>query len=201
MAYRTNPFLERMSERTSDQEFVRLFSPKILEKLAEDAFEGAVHMFRSPPGGGKTTLLRAFTPSALRAFWHARRAPEMTESYQRLLVHQVLNEQDGPQVLGVLLSCASGYADLPPSAALDREGLFRALLDCRVVLRALRSLATLLGHSSTTQLDDIRLEYDPSASDLKSIPTQGSAADLLAWAEQRERAVYADLDSMASKNA
>jgi hypothetical protein len=36
-----------MSERTtSDMEFVRLFSPKILEKLAEDAFEGAVHVFR-----------------------------------------------------------------------------------------------------------------------------------------------------------
>ena len=46
----------------------------------------------------------------------------------------------GPQVLGVLLSCASGYADLPPGATLDREGLFRALLDCRVVLRTLRSL-------------------------------------------------------------
>jgi len=53
MAYRANPFLERMAERTSDQEFVRLFSPKILEKLAEDAFEGAVHMFRSPPAVGK----------------------------------------------------------------------------------------------------------------------------------------------------
>ena len=51
MAYRANPFLERMSERTtSDQEFVHLFSPKILEKLREDCLEGAVHIFRSPPG-------------------------------------------------------------------------------------------------------------------------------------------------------
>lgn len=58
MAYSANPFLERMSERTtSDMEFVRLFSPKILERLAEDAFEGAVHVFRSAPGAGKTTLL------------------------------------------------------------------------------------------------------------------------------------------------
>ena len=44
MAYNSNPFLERMSERTtSDMEFVRLFSPKILEKLAEDAFEACLH--------------------------------------------------------------------------------------------------------------------------------------------------------------
>jgi hypothetical protein len=54
MAYRANPFLERMSERTtSDQEFVQLFAPKILEKLNEDCFEGAVHVFHSPPGGEK----------------------------------------------------------------------------------------------------------------------------------------------------
>src|SRR5215217_1994291 len=126
MAYRANPFLERMSERTtSDQEFVRLFSPKILERLAEDAFEGAVHIFRSAPGGGKTTLLRSFTPSALRAFWNARRVQEISESYHGLVARGVLHEQDGPQLLGVLLSCASGYADLPPGATTKHEGLFR----------------------------------------------------------------------------
>ena len=83
MAYNSNPFLERMSERTtSDMEFVRLFSPKILEKLAEDAFDGAVHMFRSAPGAGKTTLLRAFTPPALRAFWNSPGAFELSEARQ-----------------------------------------------------------------------------------------------------------------------
>src|SRR5580700_11294656 len=125
MAYRANPFLDRMSERTtSDQEFVRLFSPKILERLADDAFEGAVHIFRSPPGGGKTTLLRAFTPMALKAFWNARRSPDMSESHKTLLARGVLDEHEGPRLLGVLLSCASGYADLPPGAALAQEGLF-----------------------------------------------------------------------------
>ena len=145
MAYRTNPFLERMSERTSDQEFVRLFSPKILERLEEDAFDGAVHIFRSPPGGGKTTLLRAFTPMALRAFWNARRVTEIAESYQRLVAREVLDEHAGPQVLGVFISCASGYADLPPGTSTAATGLFRALFDCRVVLRSLRNLATLGG--------------------------------------------------------
>src|SRR3954466_2400666 len=107
MAYRANPFLDRMSERTtSDHDFVRLFSPKILERLEEDAFKGAVHIFRSPPGGGKTTLLRALTPTALRAFWNARRVQEMSESYQRLSARGILDEHAGPQILGVLLSCA-----------------------------------------------------------------------------------------------
>jgi hypothetical protein len=202
MAYRANPFLDRMSERTtSDQEFVRLFSPKILERLAEDAFEGAVHIFRSPPGGGKTTLLRAFTPSALRAFWNARRVQEMSESYQRLSARQILDENSGPQMLGVLLSCASGYADLPPGATILQEGLFRALLDCRVVLRSLRSLAALLGVSSPDQLENVRLEYDVLGADLKSIPLLPSPIELAQWADRREREVYAELDAMGVNNA
>jgi hypothetical protein len=196
MAYRANPFLERMSERTSDQEFVRLFSPKILERLAEDSFLGAVHVFRSPPGGGKSTLLRAFTPTALRAFWNARRTEKMSESYQRLVSFRVLAEQGGPQVLGVVLSCASGYADLPPGASVQQAGLFRALLDCRVVLRSLRSLATLIGSSAANDLQGVHLEYDALAADLKSIPTTASAKELIIWAEQRERSVYAELDSL-----
>lgn len=159
MAYRANPFLERMSERTtSDQEFVHLFSPKVLEKLREDCLEGAVHIFRSPPGGGKTTILRAFTPNALRAFWHAR--PTQAELYRQLVDRGVFDQHQGPQLLGVFLSCAAGYADLPPGTANVGEGIFRALLDCRIVLRALRSLADLIGGSSTGELEAVRLEYD-----------------------------------------
>jgi hypothetical protein len=202
MAYRANPFLERMSERTtSDQDFARLFSPKILERLAEDAFEGAVHIFRSAPGAGKTTLLRAFTPNALRSFWSSRRTPDLAESFQKLVARGILDEQEGPQLLGVLISCASGYADLPPGANLAQEGLFRALLDCRVVLRTLRSLSTLLGFNTPAQLSAIRLEYDSAAADLKGIPLAESASELAAWAEQREQSVYARLDSFASSTS
>jgi hypothetical protein len=199
MAYRANPFLERMSERTtSDQEFVRLFSPKILERLEDDAFDGAVHIFTSPPGGGKTTLLRAFTPTALKAFWNARRSPEMSESHKSLVARGVLHEQEGPRLLGVLLSCASGYADLPPGASIAQEGLFRALLDCRIVLRALRSLATLLELDSLNDLESIQLVYKGSAKDLKHIPLTRSVSELINWAEQRERNVYTQLDSFAA---
>src|SRR3990167_480597 len=195
MAYNSNPFLERMSERTtSDMEFVRLFSPKILEKLAEDAFEGAVHVFRSAPGAGKTTLLRAFTPSALRAFWNSRTRPELAESFQKLVNRGVLTEGDSPQLLGVFLSCASGYADLPSSEGLQQEGLFRALLDCRIVLRTLRSLGALLGLGSPEQLAAIKLDY-AAVPALQGIPVLDSALELATWAEEHEQRVYAHRDA------
>lgn len=197
MAYRANPFLERRSEEntTSDQEFVRFFSPKVLEHLPQNIFDGAVHVFRSPPGGGKTTILRAFTPTALRAFWYAKKAPEMAETFQRLVAQGVLDESSGPLLLGVKLSCASGYADLPPGALFTNDGIFRALVDCRVVLRSLRSLAALIGASDAEQLSEITLSYREGAKDLKSIPLLTSTTELLEWAEKRERSVYAQLDS------
>lgn len=195
MAYSANPFLERMSERTtSDTEFVRLFSPKILEKLAEDSFDGAVHVFRSSPGAGKTTLLRAFTPPALRAFWHSRNRPELSESFQKLLNRGLLTEGESPQLLGVYLSCASGYADLPSSEGLQQEGLFRALLDCRIVLRTLRSLGALLGFSAPEQLAEVSLDHS-ALPGLQGIPVITNALELASWAEEHEQQVYAQLDT------
>lgn len=201
MAYLTNPFLERMSERTtSDLDFVRLFSPKILEKLSENAFNGGIHIFRSAPGAGKTTLLRAFTPSSLRGFWASRKSPELAESFQRLVARGVLSEQTSPQFLGVLLSCASGYADLPPGADIQQEGLFRALLDCRIVLKTIRSLGDLLGFNSPDEFMEVSVEYTDAANDLKGIPKVENVAQLISWAEQYEKRVYAQLDAFVGQN-
>jgi len=181
---------------TSDHDFVRLFSPKIMEKIPDPAFESALHVFTSSPGAGKTTLLRAFTPTALRAFWNSRRLPERSDAYQALAAKGIIDEDKGPQLLGALLSCASGYADLPPGTEHSDANLFRALLDCRVVLRTLRNLAALLGFQSPADLDSVTLTYTDQASDIKTIPTSANCIELISWAEERERRVYERLDSV-----
>lgn len=197
MAYLPNPFLERRSERTtSDLDFVGLFSPKILERLPAEVMKPGVHVFHSPPGGGKTTLLRAFTPGALRGFWNERQSEEMRETLEWLRGQSVVGEE-GPQWLGIMLSCAAGYADLPAGAEFSPNGLFRALFDCRTVFRTLRCVAQFLGLDSTEGLKQIELRYDDAASELRSIPTAISAAELLAWAERTERQLYSRLDAFS----
>jgi hypothetical protein len=202
MTYNANPFLERRSERTtSDQEFALVFSPKILEKLSDEVFKGGLHIFRSAPGGGKTTILRAFTPSVLRSFWRSRGNNELKESFPQFVEKGVLDDQDGPQLLGVLISCASGYADLLPRASPIEEGPFRALLDCRVILRTIRSLGAFLGFASDESLDLIQLAYADDAKDLQGIPKLTSARKLAEWAEAQEKRIYAQMDSFAGNSS
>ena len=202
MGFSTNPFLQRVSEKTSsDEDFVRLFSPKILDRLPEAVFEGGVHVFLSPPGGGKTMLLRAFTPTVLRAFWYNKSADVIEEASGRLVARGILDPTTEPRFLGVMLSCAFGYADLPPGAGHASHGLFRALFNCRVVLRSLRSLVRLLGTAADTEvLRNVHLDYEQGADTLVHIPRTGSAFELLEWAESTERMVYAELDSLTPKS-
>ncbi|MCC8432557.1 hypothetical protein LJ725_26605 [Reyranella aquatilis] len=196
MAYLTNPFLDRRFEQMgSDHDFVRLFSPRVLDRLPDEAFLAGVHIFRSPPGGGKTTLLRAFTPACLRAFWAARQSDGMIDTFQRLSARNVLDDS-GPSMLGVLLSCASGYADLPPSLSAVDDNLFRALFNCRVVSRTLRSLVAFLEERSIDVLQNVRIVYGDSVEEFYDIPKVDSALELMRWAEGCERNVYKTLDAL-----
>jgi len=202
MAYKGNPFLERMSERTtSDQDFVQQFAPQILGHIEDRVLDGGVSIFRSAPGGGKTTLLRAFTPSALRAFWNAREVENLAETARELGRIGALTSEEGPVLAGSMLSCASGYADLPPGSQFNQEGIFRALFDCRLVLRTLRSVAKIAGEPTKDGLSEIALSYSTELQDLKAIPLFERANELEEWAETREREVYAQIDSMVGPNA
>ncbi len=70
-----NPFRLRRSENIdTDTSFLTLFEPSILEVLGNRLPE-TVQPIRSAAGGGKTSLLRLFTPSVLHKL-HARRGDD-----------------------------------------------------------------------------------------------------------------------------
>ena len=58
-----NPFYTRASDNVdSEEKFIKLFSPEILTIFKDYPIWHTVNVLRSSPGGGKTTLLKMFTP-------------------------------------------------------------------------------------------------------------------------------------------
>ena len=61
-----NPFRLRRSESIdTETTFLSLFEPGILEVMPTESFWDTVHILRSAAGGGKTSLIRLFTPTTL----------------------------------------------------------------------------------------------------------------------------------------
>ena len=168
--------------------------------MSDDAFGGGLHIFRQRTWCGQdNAIAKVHAYRAPRFLGVPRRRsqePGVSETFQKLVARGVLENDENPPFLGVLLSCASGYADLPPGEDLS-QGLFRALLDCRIVLRALRSVAMLLG-KSPDELEHIEIEYEGVALDLKNIPRLRNAQALVEWAELYEQRVYAKLDEFTT---
>src|ERR1019366_8538037 len=95
-----NPFRLRAAEQIeSEQAFLRLFGPGMLEMFTAEHLWDRPCVFRSAAGGGKTTLLRLMTPNVLLALYENRGTEELKELYQRMVELGVLSE-DGPPALG-----------------------------------------------------------------------------------------------------
>ena len=90
-----NPFTVRTSEQASDEQYLAFFSSRIVDILPADELWDRLILLASPPGAGKTTLMRLFTPSSLLAI-HRARTPDLRELVTRLERLGALSE-DGPR--------------------------------------------------------------------------------------------------------
>src|SRR5213080_956468 len=108
-----NPFrLRRAESIDTDDAFLTLFEPGILEVMPQETLWDSVHIIRSAAGGGKTSLIRMFTPASLVALCRRGRNDAKTkELYQRMKEFEAIDDA-GPRVLAVLLTCGPGYSML-----------------------------------------------------------------------------------------
>ena len=192
-----NPFSQRRSESIdNDSAFLNLFEPGILDILSESDWCDTVRPIRSAAGGGKTSLLRLFTPSVLLNL-HARRNEEPLKDLHRKLCRLGAIDDDGPCLLGVLLMCGRNYALLQELDVDEarRKRLFFGLLNVRIILATLRAAMAMRQLSYPEDLD--RLSVAPPESDLHlpglTFPCPGSA--LHDWAADLEVRVCEMLDS------
>jgi hypothetical protein len=96
-----NPFRLRASESIeSDATFLRLFGPGMLDLLPVENLWDKPQVFRSAPGGGKTSLLRLFTPSVLLTLHSSRRLDDVKELWSRMRELDLVDDS-APKLLGV----------------------------------------------------------------------------------------------------
>lgn len=160
MTLQGNTFLSRTSELTaSDDEFIGSFSPKVLPVVPDTAFKVPLTILQSSPGGGKTSIMRLFTPGVLVKLKGRQNEPQIKEISNHLQGWGVL-ENSTPRMVGVLLSCASGYADLG-SVLPDGEAakVFRALLSARIVSRMLKVVCSINEWEFPNDLKFLHLGY------------------------------------------
>jgi hypothetical protein len=198
-----NPFLLRASEQTeSDDTFVRWFSPRVLEILEEskESLWNKLRIFRSAPGGGKTSLMRLFTPNSLLTLYGLRdRSSNSRELFQRLKQLGVVDES-GLKLLGIFLDCARGNLanldelELEPA---KQNRLLLSLLNARIVLAALRGALEIKGlrYPETSALEKLEILSLPDIPSM-SIQLPSSGQMLYEWAYDIERKVCDALDSL-----
>lgn len=193
-----NPFRMQASENIeSEDAFVRLYSPSVLEFLNGEFLFSKIHLFRSAPGAGKTSLLRLFTPSSLISIHAHRNRDSCRDLFARLKVLGALDDQ-GPQVVGAYLQFDQNYAlieDLSLEKA-KKVRLFLSLLNSRVILSVLRSSAKLYGLSYPKELHKLAFKSDELSAGDTQVPIDGTGHDLYEWACQLERSVCDYLDSL-----
>ena len=191
-----NPFRLRASEHIeSDATFIRLFAPGALDLLPPGAeLWERLHIIRSAPGGGKSSLMRLFTPAALQTLHAYRARDECKELYQRIRALGVLCDE-GPCVLGAMLSCARNYAALADMGfdATRRNRLFFSLLDARIILSVLRAAVVLSKLEYPDDLHCFSVEGPNVDVPNLTLPTSGLA--LYEWARDLEGRVCEAIDS------
>lgn len=153
-----NPFFKRASERaTDDGEFLDLFAPGAIDKVSESEnrlWESPV-ILESTPGGGKTSLLRLFSPGPLRMLSQAY-SEQRNEIRERLINLGALDQNGTPVILGIYLSCATGYETLHFTNV--GSDAFLYLLDLRILMQGLSDAVTLAGGRFPKDLSKLSIE-------------------------------------------
>lgn len=193
-----NPFKIRASEKLeSESNFLRMYSPIILDTLLEKNIEGKLWnnllFIRSSPGAGKTSLLRIFDPSSLTTVFNNKTANYYKDILNYLKKLDVIND-DSVKLLGVYLTCTRNYEileDLEISPA-QKKRLFFALINARIILATLRSIMSL---RPRTSYEDIQINYSSNEFSFLDIDFPCNGKQLYDWAVGIEKKAFKAIDS------
>lgn len=195
-----NPFSMRASEKmTSDDVFISLFSEASLYSLKDLSERGKLWgnltYICSAPGGGKTTMLRSFSPSVIQKVQNNKK--ENDKLFKALKSMGVVTNGKILKCGAYLLSNRS-YADLEDEEVFTKpqaRRLLFALLNARFALAAIKALQ-LLKNIGYEELDEIA--FSPSldmSNQFAPNPAPHTAKELFDWAAGIERQITDIIDT------
>lgn len=194
-----NPFrLQTAESIDSDSDFLRLFGHGVLDLLPDDALHGRPLFIRSAPGGGKTSLLKLFTPSVLHHLIALKTNDATKDLFSKLKGLGAVSDH-GANVLSIMLPCARTFpalADVGLNPARAKR-LLLALIDARIILGALRAILVVRGLRFPDDLG--RLSVAAPRENIVpglSFPSDGVAVQ--GWAESIEQRVADVIDTLMS---
>ena len=194
-----NPFrLQTAESIDSDSDFLRLFGHGVLDLLPEDALSGRPLFIRSAPGGGKTSLLKLFTPSVLQHLVAMKGNDAVKDLFVKLKGLGAISDHD-VNVLSVMLPCARTFpaladVELKPARA---KRLLLALIDARIILGALRAVLIARGHRFPDDLTRLTLTAPPDAH-IPGLTFPCNGVSVQRWAENIEQGVADLIDTLMS---
>ena len=193
-----NPFQLRKSEVIdSDSAFLNLFEPGMLDILPAQDWYGNVRPIRSAAGGGKTSMLRLFTPDILHLLHQRQSEPAVKDLFARVEELGAIHAESGPRVLGVMLSCGRNYSHLQDLGVdqTRRDRLFFSLLNVRIILAALRAAISFAGLRYPDDLNQLEFADLPESKTVPGLPLPCTGETLREWAASTEEQICAALDS------
>lgn len=206
-----NPFLTRTAERINNEdEFIKLFSPKIID-LIKEHLEGyslwnQFFRFQSSPGGGKTSLLKLFSPSILFRIQQIVKNrvdsnSDIDSLFKSLKSLEVFNEKDELNVLTLYISCASDYDNISNLSVNEtkKNRLFVSLLNARIFIAFVRTFLEYLktkkpNSDFKTELGKLKLVPASTTNVPSDFPIDCNGYDLYNWSGNLERTIYREID-------
>ena len=189
-----NPFRVKATEYLEgDWNFISLFGLGALDVFNNGDILGKIQIIRSARGGGKTSLLRIFSPkSLLEISRNHNNLQNISALHNKLKSLDIFSNENKIRVLGIYLSLFGNYPIINQLGFSDakQNKLFYSLLVCRIIVATLRSVCELKNLDFPKSLHDIKIKHpaEPNIPNFITLPCTGN--DLYEWAKLTEQKIF-----------
>jgi hypothetical protein len=196
-----NPFFSRPSETIgADDKFIQLFSPDVLDIFDEKKpLWDIVNIIRSSPGGGKTTLLRLFTPDILLRIKNKQKDEQhLVDIYKKLKFLGVYDDKDNPLLIATHIPFTNEYSTLEYLKINDvvKNHLFFSLLNTRIILSVLYSFCRIKDLNFPDDLDKLIVNQNPAMTGYNPLRNINNGKDIYYWCCDNEEKICSDIDNI-----